>query len=636
MFFSMLSTWFAYPVLLLTLLAVPVCSTFFLFAYFRRRQMTARLGSSLLLRKSVFVRHRVRRWKGFCILTGVALVAIASAGPQWGLDKSAQHRKGRDVILVLDLSRSMNAEQPSRRELAIRALRHLADTFEEHGGNRIALIAFAARPRLLFPLTQDCDHLRHVLSQIEAEDIPKLSVEEPLSGTRIGAALKLALESFDRRRANRPVIVLLSDGDDPAEDDEWLEGVTAASSKQIRIHTVGIGNPHAAENIPAGRDYLLYDGKPISTKLNETRLREIARRTDGIYIPAQTQTLPLGTFVQHLLDADELREEEATDDELPVYRLRYAWFLFPAVLLFMLTTFLNEGPNPSRNEPKMPPNAMLHENRRRATPLENAAVLLIILTAVLNVSAAPSPSADSLLRQGNEAFARQEYEEALKWYEQAESLTLDPGVISFNKAAAYYRMGRYRDAVECYRRCLEDDEAPVDRRARAHFDLGNALVRYAEDNAQTLAEAVQAYRGCLHQPKLSAKLRTDARHNLEIAQLLWLKAGGKLPDDKKTDPDKPPYPPEHDDKKNNGSTYVAVNPSKDGKRQEVGDLANAPKPKHMRSQGASKHLPDEERVHPQSPEDTLATLAEHARRIAQARIRQRNPEGPAALTTKDW
>jgi Ca-activated chloride channel family protein len=632
----MLSTWFARPALLLTLLAVPICSALFLFAYFRRKQMTARLGSSLQLRKSVFVGVRARRWKRFCLLAGVALAALACAGPQWGLDKSAQHRMGRDVIVVLDLSRSMNAEQPSRRELACRALRHLADTFEEHGGNRVALIAFAARPQLLFPLTQDCDHLRHVLEQIEADDIPKLSFEEPVSGTRIGAALKLAVESIDRRRANRPVIVLLSDGDDPVEDDEWIEGITAASRKQIRIHTVGIGDPHRAENIPAGREFLLYDGKPIPTKLNETRLREIARRTDGIYLAAHTQTLPLGTFVQHLLDADELREEEPTGDELPVYQLRYAWFLFPAVLLFMLTIFLTEGPSLSRNESKMPPTSTLNQKPSRATARTKAAALVMILTALLSISAADPPSADSFLRQGNEAFARQEYENALKFYEQAESLTTDPGLISFNKAAAHYRLGQHREAIECYRRCLEDDQAPVERRARGHFDLGNALLQYAGDNAQTLAEAVSAYRACLHQPTLSASLRADARHNLEIAQMLWLKARGKLPEDKKTDPNKPPYPPENEDKKDDDGAYVAVNPSKDGQKREVDNLPNAPKPKQMRSQGMSKHLADEEQVHPVSPEDTLATLADHARRIAEARRRMRNPNGPAELTTKDW
>ena len=101
------------------------------------------------------------------------------------------------MILVLDLSRSMSAEQPSRRESALRALEQLADEFAETGGNRIALIAFAARPLLLFPLTQDYDHLRHTLTQISEDDIPKLSADDAVSGTRIGTALKLAVESYD-------------------------------------------------------------------------------------------------------------------------------------------------------------------------------------------------------------------------------------------------------------------------------------------------------------------------------------------------------------------------------------------------------------------------------------------------------
>jgi Ca-activated chloride channel family protein len=629
----MLSTWFAHPVLLLTLLTVPVALAFVLFAHFRRKKMTAQLGSTLTLRKSVLVHPRARRWKTLCILAGIYLLALACAGPQWGLDRDAQHRKGRDVILVLDLSRSMDAEQPSRRELAVRALRHLADTFEEHGGNRVALVVFAARPLLLFPLTQDCDHLRHTLAQIDANEIPDLSVEEPVSGTRIGAALKLAVEAIDPRRTNRPIIVLLSDGDDPADDNEWIQGVAAAKEKQIRVHTVGIGDPDKAENIPAGDEWLLFNGKPISTRLHESLLRTIAHRTDGVYLSAHTQTLPLGTFVQHLLDADELRDEEPASDALPVYQLRYAWFLFPAALFFMLAFFLNEGPRLSRNDPKPMCSRTPIQRPRRS----NASALVVVALAIFAVSAADPPSVGSLLRQGNEAFAQHDYETALKFFEHAESLTLDPGLVSFNKAAAYFRLGRHKEAIECYRRCLEDDQSSIDRRARAHFDLGNALVQYAPDNPLTLAEAVAAYRACLYQPNLQVKLRDDARHNLELAQLLWLKVREKLPPDTKN-PDDPKYPPQPDDKKDGQESYVEHKPTKKEKRIESDDLPNpSSKPKHTRSDGMSKLLPDDEKVNPLSPEDTLATLAAHARRISQARRLQQNPgRNATTLSTKDW
>ena len=620
----MLSTWFATPGLLLMLLALPVCCAFLAYAHLRRKQMTARLGNSALLRKSVLVGFGMRRWKTICVLLGIGLLAIAGAGPQWGLDRDAHHRKGRDVIIVLDLSRSMSAEQPSRRELALRALRHLADEFEEHGGNRVALVAFASRAELLFPLTHDCDHLRHTLALIEADDIAKLSVEDPVSGTRIGAALKLAVESYDPSRANRPVIVLLSDGDDPANDDEWQQGVEAAKAKQIRIHTVGIGDPLKAENLYVGSELLRYEGKPIFTQLNEARLRAIAGQTGGIYLPAHAETFPLGAFVQHLLDADELRDEEPTEARLPVYQLRYTWFLFPAVLLFMIGMLLNEGPRLPRIEPKIPSTSQVQPRRR-------AVLLLLAGIAVLSVSAADPPEVDSFLRQGNEAFSAGNYQVALEFFDKAEALTLDPGLVSFNKGAAFDRLDRHKEAIDCYRRCLQDDKAPPARRARAHFDLGNALVRGGSENITALAEAVASYRAC--QPNLSEHLRADARYNLELAQLLWVKAWEKLPEERKKEekPDPPPVDPE----KKEGDRYVEVKPAKDAQKQESNDVPAASKPKEMKSAGL-KVIPDDVKIMPLSPQVTLATLEREAKRIAAARRQQRNPGGPATLATKNW
>ena len=625
----MLANWFAHPAPLWTLLAAPVALVFFVYAYFRRKQLIARLGSPLLLRKSILTHPRVRRWKASCVLLGIVLVGLACAGPQWGLDKSAQYRKGRDVILVLDLSRSMSAEQPSRRKRAVDALRHLANTFEEHGGNRVALVAFAAKPRLFFPLTYDCDHLRHTLAQIEANDYPPLTVEEPISGTRIGAALKLALEAFDPVRANRPVIVLVSDGDDPAADDEWRVGIQAAQAKRVHVHTVGVGDPLNAETISIGNDVLRYDGEPIRTKLNEKLLQEIARETGGQYLPAQRTDFPLGTFVQHLLDADELRQDDPADSSLPVYQLRYAWFLAPALLLFLLTMLLNEGPRPPRKEPKMPP----------AKTRAKAIALVVAMAALVCISAADPPAAESLLRQGNDAFAREEHDLALEFFEKAEALAQDPGRVSFNKAAAYYRLERYKEAIECYRRALDDDHAPADRIARASFNLGNSLVQQGSDSPQQLAEAVAAYRGCLHQPDLPAKLRSDARHNLELAQLLWLQAKAKQSRDTvppKDKPEKPIYPKgAGKDPKKEGTQYVRVDPTVGAKPQQADDAPIRKDGKSAKA-GVIVVLPDVEKLTPITPENTLATLEEHARRIAEARRRQRNPDAPATLSSKDW
>ena len=459
---------------------------------------------------------------------------------------------------------------------------------------------------------------------------PSLSVEDPVSGTRIGAAVKLALQAVDREHANRPVIVLVSDGDDPAEDDEWRVGVIAAQAKRIRVHTVGIGDPASAETITSGNDVLRYDGEPIRTKLNEKLLQDIARETGGQYLPAQRADFPLGTFVQHLLDADELHQDEPADSSLPVFQARYAWFLLPALLLFLLTMLLNEGPRPPRKEPKMPP----------AKTRGKSVALAVALVSVMCISAADPPAVESLLRQGNDAFAREEYDLALEFFEKAEvALRRDPGRVSFNKAAAYYRLNRHREAIECYRRALEDDRAPSDRIARASFNLGNALVQQAGDSPQQLAEAVAAYRGCLHQPDLPVKLRSDARHNLELAQLLWLNAKAKQSKDiepPKSNLDKPDYPKDDGkDAKKESSQYVRVEPTA-GARPQQADGAPTGKDGKSVKAGALVVLPDEDKIISITPANTLATLEDHARRIAEERRRQRNSDGSANLSTKDW
>jgi hypothetical protein len=361
--------------------------------------------------------------------------------------------------------------------------------------------------------------------------------------------------------------------------------------------------------------------------------------------------LPLGILVQQLLDAEELREEAPSDEALPIYQLRYAWFLFPAVLLFMLTLLLNEGPRPPRKEPNMPKVVPNSRPRRRA------AAALLVVTALACISAAEPPAADALVRQGNEAFARKEYAGAIKFYEQAEGSTFDPGLISFNKAAAYFRLEMHKEAIDCYRRCLEDDAAPAERRGRAHFDLGNVLAEYAGrtpytksesvvlglgmiqhagDDPYTLGEAIAEYRACLLQPRLSAELRADARHNLELAQLRWLKVRANMATDKSAgDPNDATYPKKKEDSDN--LVYKEVNPSKDAQREEASDVPTPKeKPKRVASQGAPVVLPDEQRLQPLSQEQTLATLAREARRIAEARRQQYHPSRPALLTTKDW
>src|SRR5262249_36018685 len=150
------------------------------------------------------------------------------------------------------------------------------------------------------------------------------------------------------------------------------------------------------------------------------------------------------------------------------------------------------------------------------------------------LAAAPPPDPEELVRQGNAAFAREDYAAAVDYYSRAEDGTLDPGLVAYNKAAALYRLAGqpdnaarrgslYREAELQYRCTLEG--AAGARRAGALYGLGNSLLQQGlRRGPAVLQDAVRCYEECLREPELAPELADDARHNLELARLLWLQA----------------------------------------------------------------------------------------------------------------
>src|SRR5262249_13174399 len=150
------------------------------------------------------------------------------------------------------------------------------------------------------------------------------------------SALVLAVQSHEGRSSAARDILLLSDGDDPARDGEWLRGVEAARAEGVRVHCVGVGGAAEAHRIPVGRAWLGHEGKEVLTRLEEAPLRDIARRTNGELILAGGRPLPLGEV--YLVRNG--RADEDSPDRLPVYRQRQAWFLLPAFVLLSLTLLI--------------------------------------------------------------------------------------------------------------------------------------------------------------------------------------------------------------------------------------------------------------------------------------------------------
>jgi Ca-activated chloride channel family protein len=345
---------FAHPWLLLLSAVLPLVGLLTWFAMRRRRRALALLGSSLALRPLIDESPWLRALRRLCLSTGLSLLALGAAGPQWGRDFDQTVSPGRDMIVVLDMSRSMFAEAPPRLERARDGLEGLIDAMRQRGGHRVCLIVFAGEPRVVCPLTQDYDHVRHMLKELNTQ----APTAELGHGTRIGQALELAVAVHLARQERDPGIrghqdvLLVSDGDDPAEDDEWQGGLRAASRAKIPVYTVGVGDPAQDSPINVGgvpqKDL---DGMVVLTRLREKPLAQIARETDATYTAAPTGVPELGDLFRGKIETRPAGE--AGEDALPVYHQRYDLFLGPALGLLAFGLVLPENlPRRPRKEKK--------------------------------------------------------------------------------------------------------------------------------------------------------------------------------------------------------------------------------------------------------------------------------------------
>ena len=227
--------------------------------------------------------------KSLLLLLAFVFGIVAAASPRFGTYYEEISRSGVDVFILLDVSRSMLAEDvaPNRLE---RAKSDIQDLLSHVGGDRIGLIAFAGRPIIKVPLTTDHGFFLQVLRSVDTNSAPR-------GGTAIGDAIRLALRAMPPEADRERALVLITDGED--QESMPLEAAKDAAERQIRILTIGLGNSVEGGRIPI-RDpsgnltYLRHDGREVWSKMDESTLREIARITEGAYVAAGTRMFDLG------------------------------------------------------------------------------------------------------------------------------------------------------------------------------------------------------------------------------------------------------------------------------------------------------------------------------------------------------
>lgn len=326
-------------------LLLPLLGLLNRFAARRRKAAVAAIGRPAAVSGQLTHPRPARRWLGAAYPLAWALLILGVAGPRWGKSDEPGVAVGRDVVVVLDLSRSMLAEDmsdpkaKSRWQAARAGAIDLVNTMSRRGGHRVGVVVFASRPKVLCPLTTDYKHAKAVLEAVDGQFPPpecKPGADPNItSGTRFGAALLMAVGVHDPRFAGSQDLFLISDGDDPEEaDGEWVKGANAAHAASVPVHTVGVGNPSQPTVPDLGPDAI----ELFNTKLEEAEdkpLKLIAGESQGQYIGARTGAPRLGEFFLNHIEKQKARLILG-DDQVPQPKERYPWFLAPALALFLV------------------------------------------------------------------------------------------------------------------------------------------------------------------------------------------------------------------------------------------------------------------------------------------------------------
>ena len=476
---------FAYPAILLLLWFVPCPALLILWL---RRRGKSRV--SKLVHPNT-IKNRGQRTSDtlfntqIALLTlALALLVVAAARPRWGQRENVFMTSGRNVLIMLDVSRSMlaNDVHPNRLE---RAKADVADLFEVLQGDRPGIMAFRNGAALLCPFTTDMAFLNQTLAGITIDSAPR-------GETDIGSAIEAALQTFENLGTDHNAIILISDGEDLSG--KAVEKAAAAGERRIPIFCVGIGDSRGS-TIPVEDSgaVMEYRGENVVTKLENKTLIDIANASKGSYIPLQTAGTGRNTlgslYNRHVraIEAQEMQERRET-----TLVERYQIFLIPAVILLLAGTALSCG-RPGKRR-------MIKQTAATAT-----AILLLALPAKSiaatneTVSAPASPAPGSLTdlnareigRRAQKAWQGGDSATAADLYIQAlEKEQPDPELtqtMRFNAAIASLKAGNSGKAAEIFRQIASDNQYGD----KAAEGLGVALFRAAEAMSAIEPESVE-------------------------------------------------------------------------------------------------------------------------------------------------
>ena len=325
---------FANPELLYLLALVPVAIIGYIWAVVSRRRALARFGNAATVRDLTIGVSSARNHLKFTLfLAALTLVIFAVARPQFGSKLREEKSEGVEIMIAVDVSNSMLAEdfEPSRLERTKYAIDKLFEGLQQE---RVGVIVFAGEAKVQLPITSDYRMAQSFTKRIS----PNLVSEQ---GTSIGKALSMAMLSFAKDSDRSQAVILITDGE--THDSNALEVAKQAAEHGVKIFTIGIGTPEGAP-IRIGGDFIRDEkGEMVVSKLNETMLEEIASTTDAAYVRASKQSIGLEEIVRKI---NEMEKGELSTLRFEEYNEQFHYLLWIALALLLVEFLLFDRKNP--------------------------------------------------------------------------------------------------------------------------------------------------------------------------------------------------------------------------------------------------------------------------------------------------
>ena len=474
--------------LLWLLILIPVLvAAYIALTYRKRRQLRALGESRLVSRLMPDASHTRPALKFSLLLVAYALLVIAAARPQFGQKEETVKRQGIEVIIALDISNSMLAEDvaPSRLD---RAKQMLSKMIDQMVNDKIGLVVFAGDSYIQLPITCDYVSAKTFLNSIT----PALIQTQ---GTAIGKAIQTSITAFGAPESDAGrAIVIITDGEN--HEDEADRMAKKAYEMGIQVNVIGIGKPEGQPiPIPGTGNYMKdRAGNVVVSRLNEDMCRSIAKEGHGIYVRCDNTNSAMHALEKQL---DQLGKTEIQTTTFTDYNEQYQSFALLALLILVVEFFI------------------LARQNRTITRLnifgENKMRRMVLIALLLSPFALPLHAQREApqIRRGNHDYRNQDYTEAEVNYRRALDRNDSSFVAHYNMGNALMRQDKYGEAAKSYADALEDYEKcrMKDSLALAHtyHNLGNALF-----GTQNYGPAVEAYKEALRLNPTD----NDTRYNL--------------------------------------------------------------------------------------------------------------------------